>query len=96
MWQQSVESTMLDTSHMDLHELARAYADGRLEFEQYRSARTQLIDRVTGEATIVVRQTTRPVVHASHVAHSEERVTHRRLDRRVLRWLTRKFRPGRR
>jgi len=75
---------MLDTSHMDLHELARAYADGLLDFDQYRSARTQLIDRVTGEATIIVREPTNPAAHASHVALCEEGARPRRLNGRIL------------
>jgi hypothetical protein len=38
---------------MDLRELARAYYDGLLDFDQYRHARTQLLDRVAGGPTTV-------------------------------------------
>ena len=84
----SDETTKLDISRMGLHELARAYSDGQLDFEQYRCARTQLLDRVTGEATIMVRQPTRPVKHAFHTAISGVGASPRRLNGRLMSWLS--------
>lgn len=88
MLPRSDEMTKLDTSRMGLHELARAYSDGLLDFEQYRCARTQLLDRVTGEATVMVRQPTRPVKHAFHMAISGGGASLRSLNGRLMCWLS--------
>jgi hypothetical protein len=69
---------MLDVSQMDLHELARAYSDGQLDFEQYRCARTQLLDSVTGESTIIVRESTKPMGLCVKPVLAEEDVMPRR------------------
>jgi hypothetical protein len=78
---------MLDVSQMDLRELAQAYAEGLIDFEQYRHARTQLLDRVTGEATIVVREPTRPMQHSYRLAQAEEAVAFSRVYGHVPIWL---------
>ena len=41
---------MSDDGTKDLHQLARRYYTGELSYESYRSERTQLLDRLTGQA----------------------------------------------
>ena len=41
---------MSDDGTKDLHQLARRYYIGELSYESYRSERTQLLDRLTGQA----------------------------------------------
>jgi hypothetical protein len=78
---------MLEVSKLDLHALARAYFDGLLDFEQYRRARTQLLDRVTGEDTITVQQPTRPMVPDLKPSLDEQGVVSRLLYP-VMAWLS--------
>jgi hypothetical protein len=54
------EQAMIDTTQMDLPALARAYYAGLIDFEHYRSARTDLLDRLTGDATIMVQRPAGP------------------------------------
>lgn len=69
---------MLDTREMDLRALARAYSGGLLDFKQYRRARAQLLDRVTEDATIMVRSHSRSVDFAAGQTWVEKGVAKRK------------------
>ena len=63
---------MRDTGNKELRKLARDYYNGDLSYESYRSARTQLLDRVTAitNAADCTRSTTRQAVKPARAAQS--------------------------
>ncbi|MEJ2694044.1 MAG: hypothetical protein P8166_13615 [Candidatus Thiodiazotropha sp.] len=77
---------MLDTSQMDLRALARSYYEGLLGFDQYRRARRELLDRMTGDAT-AIRQ---PPPTSTELSYKpvpvDKGVTKRRFHRPILFW----------
>jgi hypothetical protein len=79
--------TMLEKEGMSLQELARAYADGQMDFQEYRRVRTQLLDRITGEATVIVNYED---ITVEQETHSRQRIVDVRYlfpNSHVIRWL---------
>jgi uncharacterized membrane protein len=65
------KSAPVDPTEMGLHGLAQAYAKGQLNYQEYKRARTELLDRVTGDVTILAHRPERVEEAESHTEQSD-------------------------